>query len=182
MDFKFDLIGGWWFSTVFGFVNLLFILSSSETRVKRLMRFPKFTFRFERIISYVSVVLFTRGLIILTVFIPIRFHWLSFITGISLFVFSLFLYSIAMSNFLNTDDDEPVTAGIYSKLRHPMQVLAIVMWIGVGITCLSWIILVACIIQFFISYPFLVAQERECLDIYGDRYKDYMTRVNRYLI
>jgi protein-S-isoprenylcysteine O-methyltransferase Ste14 len=182
MDLKFDLIGGWWFSAAFAFVNLLFVLSSSRARIKRLMRFPKFTSKFERIISYISVILYTRGLIILTVFIPIRFHWVSFTIGTSLYIVCLILYSIAMCNFLSADHDEPVTTGIYARLRHPMQVLAVVMWIGVGIACLSWLILAACIIQFFISYPFLVAQERECITMYGDRYQEYMKSVNRYLI
>lgn len=137
MDLKFDLMGGWWFSSAFAIVNLLFVLFSSRARIKQLMSFPRFASRFVRIISYVSVVLFTRGLIILTVFIPIRFHWLSFITGTSLFILCLILYSVAMFNFLTVDIAEPVTTGIYARLRHPMQVLAIVMWIGVGIACLS---------------------------------------------
>ena len=33
MDVKFDLIGGWWYTAAFCLVNLLFILSSSRSRI-----------------------------------------------------------------------------------------------------------------------------------------------------
>lgn len=182
MGIQFSFFGGWWFSAIFGMVNLLLILTSSRTKVKRLMHFPSFKSRMERIISYVSVILFTRGLIILTVFIPIQFYWSSFIIGSSLFIICLALYAVATLNFLSTNINEPVTIGMYNCLRHPMQILAIVMWIGVGVATFSWIIIAACILQFFVSYPFLIAQERECVTTYGNKYQDYMTRVNRYYL
>jgi protein-S-isoprenylcysteine O-methyltransferase Ste14 len=144
------------------------------------MRFPKFQSKSERIISYISVMLFTRGLIILTIFIPIDFHLISFLFGTLFFFLCLSLYGIAIHNFLSSDENEPVTKGMYKLLRHPMQILAILMWIGVGIATWSWLIISACIIQFFISYPFWIAQERECLEVYGEKYEEYLNRVKRY--
>jgi protein-S-isoprenylcysteine O-methyltransferase Ste14 len=173
-------MGGWWYSAIFVALNLFFVLSSSRARIKRLIGFPRFQSKAERIVSYISVIFFSRGLIILTIFIPLNFHPLRFIIGTSLFLFCLWFYTRAMHDFLGTPENEPVTRGIYQKLRHPMQTIAVVMWIGVGISALSWLVIVACLIQFFISIPHLVAQERECLEIYGKSYKEYLTRVRRY--
>jgi len=55
-----------------------------------------------------------------------------------------------------------------------------VMWIGVGIATTSWVILLACGIQLILFRPFLIAQERFCLDTYGESYKEYMQKTPRY--
>lgn len=182
MEFKLTLLGGWWYSAFFALVNLFFIFMNSKTRVKRLFRFPKFKSNAEKIVSYISVILFTRGLIFLTVFIPIDFHLFSFIMGTSVFLAGLIFYTVATNNFLTTPENHPVTRGVYKHLRHPMQVLSVLMWIGVSIATISWLILAACIIQMFLSYPFLIAQERECLERYGESYNNYLSNVKRYYL
>jgi protein-S-isoprenylcysteine O-methyltransferase Ste14 len=180
MEFQIGLNSAWWYSAAFGLVNLIFIFTSSKAKLKRLMRFPRFKSKVAKIISYLSVILFTRGLIILTIFIPVEFHVISFIIGTSIFITCLVVYVIALNDFLSSDINEPVTKGVYNKLRHPMQLMAFVMWIGIGIASLSWLIIVMCIIQLFVSYPFLIAQEQECLDAYSKRYMDYFVRTKRY--
>jgi protein-S-isoprenylcysteine O-methyltransferase Ste14 len=54
------------------------------------------------------------------------------------------------------------------------------MWISVGIATTSWAILLVCVIQLFLSRPFLIAQERFCLDTYGESYREYMQRTQGY--
>ena len=87
-----------------------------------------------------------------------------------------------MINFATTPPDQPVTKGVYRISRNPMQVTAILIWIGVGITTASWIILLLCVLQGIFSYPSMIAQERFCIDKYGEPYLEYMKKSPRYLI
>ena len=57
-----------------------------------------------------------------------------------------------------------------SYTRHPMQLIAIVMWLGVAMATLSWVIGLVCFLQPFLLRPFLLAQERMCLAEYGVDY------------
>ena len=173
---------GWWYPVIFGLVNLS-LMAAYGPRIfgKRLIRLPPFASRKERILSMGSMLLFARGMMIYSVFVTLEWATAWFYVGSSVFLLGLIIHTVAMLNFAKTPPDHPVVNGVYRCSRHPMQLVSIVMWIGVGIATASWVILVACGVQLFLSRPFLLAQERYCLDTYGEAYREYMRRTPRYL-
>lgn len=173
-------VGGWWFTAIFGLANLFLIMIYGRTFAKRLFLFPKFQSIKERIISLSSVFLFARGLMIYTIFVPFKAGGVLFYIGTSVFVLGLIAHIMAMINFATTPPDKPVVKGVYQYSRHPMQILGIIMWFGVGLATVSWIIILACIIQIFLCRPFLIAQERACIESYGEGYGKYVINVSRY--
>lgn len=179
-ELQIGLWTGWWFSAVFGLVNLILVAAYPKGFYKRLFRFPQFTSLKERIVSMSSVFLFGRGLIIYSVFVPLRPNTVWFLIGTTVFVLGLVVHTMAMINFAATPHDQPVIKGVYRFSRHPMQVIAIVMWLGVGIATVSWLIILVCCIQVFLSHRFLIAQERFCLEKYGEKYRKYMEKTPRY--
>jgi protein-S-isoprenylcysteine O-methyltransferase Ste14 len=187
-DFLLSLFGqleigwstGWWFTAAFGVVNLALIIKYGRAFAKRLLAFPKFRSLRERIVSMASVFLFARALMVYTVFVPIRAGGVWFYGGISVFALGLIAHTCAMINFATTPPDRPVVEGVYRYSRHPMQIVGIVMWLGVGASTGSWVIILACAIQVFLCRSFLIAQERSCLESYGDQYREYMANVSRY--
>jgi protein-S-isoprenylcysteine O-methyltransferase Ste14 len=172
--------GGWWFTATFGLVSIILIMIYGRAFAKRLFSFPKFQSLKERIISMASVFLFARGLMIYTVFVPFQVGGALFYIGTTVFVLGLIAHISAMINFATTPPDKPVVKGIYQYSRHPMQILGIFMWLGVGLATASLVILLACIIQIFLCRPFLIAQERACTKSYGEEYGKYMMKVFRY--
>ena len=148
---------------------------------KRLIRLPPFASRKERILSMGSMLLFARGMMIYSVFVTLKWATAWFYVGTAVFLLGLIIHTMAMVNFAKTPLDRPVVNGVYRLSRHPMQLVSIVMWIGVGVATASWVILVACVVQLFLSRPLLLAQERYCLDTYGESYREYMRRTLRYL-
>jgi protein-S-isoprenylcysteine O-methyltransferase Ste14 len=141
---------------------------------------PPFSSRIEKILSLASVFLFGRGMIIYSLFVTIKLTTLWFYLGTAIFLAGLIVYTQALVNFASAPSDRRAVKGAYRYSRHPIQLLGIVMWIGVGIATTSWVILLACGIQLFLSRPFLIAQERYCLDTYGESYKEYMLKTPRY--
>jgi protein-S-isoprenylcysteine O-methyltransferase Ste14 len=180
-EFQIGWLNGWWYPAVFGLINLVLIAAYGPwTFGKRLVRLPVFASRMEKILSLASVFLFGRGMMIYSVFVTIKWGTPWFIIGTALFLVGLTIYTCALVNFAVTPSDRPVVKGVYRYSRHPIQLLGIVMWIGVGIAVTSWVILIACVIQLFLSRPFLLAQERFCLDTYGESYREYMQKTPRY--
>ena len=173
---------GWWFTVAFGLINLIIIIKYGRKFTKRLLAFPKFQSLMERISSMTSIFLFARALMVYTVFVPIKVGGVLFYMGITVFVLGLIAHTNAMISFATTRPDKPVVKGVYQYTRHPMQIMGIVMWLGVGMATGSWIILLACVIQIFLCRSFLIAQERSCLESYGDEYLKYMTNVPRYFV
>ena len=171
---------GWWFTAAFGLVNIVLIIKYGRAFTKRLVAFPKFQSLHERIISMASVFLFARAIMVYTVFVPIKGGVAFFYVGITVFVLGLLVYTYAVIKFATTPPDKPVVKGVYQYSRHPMQIMGIIMWLGVGILTGSWIITLACVIQIFLCRSFLIAQERSCLESYGGEYSRYMAKVPRY--
>ena len=180
-EFQIGWWNGWWYPVVFGLISLgLMVAYRPRAFGKRLVRLPPFSSSVERILSMASIFLFGRGMIIYSVFITMKRTTIWFYLGNAVFLLGLAIYTAAMVNFATTPSNLPVVKGIYRFSRHPMQLISIVMWIGVGIATMSWVILLACGIQIFLSGPFLIAQERFCLDTYGETYKAYMRGTPRY--
>ena len=117
-----------------------------------------------------------------TVFVPFKGGGAWFYGGITIFVLGLIAHPYAMINFATTPPDKSIVKGVYQYSRHPMQILGIVMWLGVGMSTGSWVIILACAIQIFLCRRFLIAQERSCLESYGEEYSRYMVKVSRYFI
>ena len=58
--------------------------------------------------------------------------------------------------------------------------MAIVMWVGIASGI--WLLVILALLLGVISHPFLKAQERFCIDKYGEEYLKYIERTPRYLI
>jgi protein-S-isoprenylcysteine O-methyltransferase Ste14 len=122
----------------------------------------------------VSLFVFARGLMVYTIFVPLAMSPAWIAVGSAVFLGGLAFHSMAMLNFASTPFDQPVVHGAYRLMRHPMQQVAVLMWLGVSVATSSWVIGLACLAQSILMCPFLHAQERSCLELYGDRYRAYL--------
>ncbi len=174
-------MNGWWFTALFGLVNVAFIIKNPKHFSKRIFRLPPFNSLFERVVSMISVIVFTRGMMIFTIFATIKTGTSLFYVGILIFFAGMLFYIGALSAYAKTEEASPVTTGVYRISRHPMQVFSIIMWVGVGLATHSWIIIMLCCTQPFLMHRFLISQERFCLEKYGEPYRDYFERTPRYL-
>ena len=171
----------WWFTAVFGMGNVYFLLRYPRRFSRRVFRFPSFDTLRERVVSYVSVAIFMRGLMLLTVFVPMRTGTVWFYSGLAVFIFGFVLYTNAMVHFAEADPNSPVVTGVYRISRHPMQVFSLVMWVGVGLATASPVILGICCIQPLLARVYMIAQERFCVQQYGEPYREYLARTPRFL-
>jgi len=55
------------------------------------------------------------------------------------------------------------------------------MFIGIGIACASWVFLLLTMIWIILSDKGVIAEERECLEKYGEAYREYMNRTPRWI-
>ena len=173
---------GWWFTATYALITISVVVICARPFTTRFFRFPASNSIKQKAPVVLSATLFGRALMVLSVFLPLKQNTLRFWAGIATFVVGAFLSVIAMINFATTPQDRPVTKGLYQISRNPIQVLAIIMWLGVGMATASWIVVVACVLLAIISYPSFLAQERSCLELYGDAYRDYMKSTPRYLL
>lgn len=175
-----QLCNAGWFSLCYGLMSVsIMILRPGEKR-KRVVTFPRFKSRSEKILSGLALLIFGRGLILYSCFVPINFNTVNFYFGTTLYLIGLISSMAAMWTFTGSDTEKPVTGGIFKITRHPMQNVSVVMWIGIGLIAGNWVIIACALFLAIISFPSLKAQERSCMEKYGAEYIDYMKKTPRY--
>jgi protein-S-isoprenylcysteine O-methyltransferase Ste14 len=62
-----------------------------------------------------------------------------------------------------------------------MYVGEILIYIGISIAYLSWIFLLPAIVAIILESYIVTAEERICLNQYGDAHREYMNRTSRWV-
>jgi protein-S-isoprenylcysteine O-methyltransferase Ste14 len=101
--------------------------------------------------------------------------------GIALFVVGLIIFEIAGIPWAETAIDEPITKGLYRYSRHPIYIGVFVQYIGIGIASASGLFLLLIIISVILAILTTPAEERFCLEKYGETYRKYMSRTPRWI-
>ena len=179
-DFNIGWDYAWWFPAVYLVVTAVIMVIYGKGFTRKFLRFPGAMFK-GKIPTILSSTLFSRGILAYAIFLPLETGSAWLWIGLVFFSISTVLYGISVINFARTPLDEPVIRGMYRISRHPVQVLAIIMSVGIGIATLSWIIIIASVLLAIVSYPTFLVQERSCLEMYGSTYHKYMQRTPRWL-
>jgi len=120
--------------------------------------------------------------VIYSIFLPLHVGTMWFYVGLPISVIGLIAYTVGMVSFFTTPmEKEPLVRGLYRYSRHPMYITQFVMFIGVGIACASWVFLLFSVVYTIISFIIAIPEERQCLEKYGDAYREYLNKTPRWL-
>jgi len=134
----------------------------------------------QRVFVYIESLL-AVAFFVLIIFTPLKIGTYVFILGIILYALGLAGFIVALFNFKNAPLDQPVTGGLYRISRHPEQ-LMFFSFFGICVAIGSWLALFIQMISSLFLHSRILAEEKACLERYGDSYRAYMKRVPRYLL
>jgi len=118
--------------------------------------------------------------IIYSIFVPLKLGTPWFYAGLPIYLLGLIAYAMVWVGFATTPPDKPVTRGIYHYSRNPMHLSQVVVFLGVGIATASWVFLLLAVYM-IVPILWVDAEERHCLKVYGDAYREYMDKAPRWL-
>jgi steroid 5-alpha reductase family enzyme len=119
--------------------------------------------------------------IINAVFLPLRLGTTWLYSGLVIYLFGVAFSIVAVLNFATSPKDKVITNGLYSISRNPMYIGLILMQIGLGIICSSWLYLLLTLVLLILLNENLSAEERYCLYRYGDSYREYRNKTPRWI-
>jgi len=76
---------------------------------------------------------------------------------------------------------ELVTSGIYRYIRHPLYASLLYLAIGACLKDVSWISVILLIMAVIALYATARSDEKECIEFFGQEYKDYMEGTKRFI-
>jgi protein-S-isoprenylcysteine O-methyltransferase Ste14 len=118
---------------------------------------------------------------ICSVFLPLQLGTIWFSIGVVFYLSGLILQTIAWVNIASIPVDKPITRGLYRYSRHPMYVTLPLVFIRTGIASASWLFLLLSIVLVITHFLNAIPEERECLEVYGNAYREYMDRTPRWI-
>jgi protein-S-isoprenylcysteine O-methyltransferase Ste14 len=116
-----------------------------------------------------------------SIFLPLQLGSSWFYIGFAIYLLGVILLTIAVVNHATTPVNKPVTKGLYSISRHPMNFSWFLVYIGTGIACASWVFLLCGLLYIIFGQILAAAEERSCLEMFGDSYREYMNRTPRWI-
>lgn len=120
--------------------------------------------------------------VIYSIFLPLHLGTTWFYVGFPVAIMGLLGFTAVTITFVSTQiEKEPLASGLYRFSRHPMYITQLVMFIGVGIACASWVFLLFAIVYSMFSFIYATTEERHCLEKYGDAYREYIKRTPKWI-
>ena len=116
-----------------------------------------------------------------SVFLPLKLGTVWFIVGLSTYLVGLLMFLTAIVNIATTPLGQPFTKGVYRYSRHPMLVSGSITFVGVSIASASWIFLLFSLVMIVLQVSEAMAEERGCLETYGEEYRGYLNRTPRWI-
>ena len=120
-------------------------------------------------------------LLLYTISLPLQLETAWFYIGLAVSLSGLIIYEVAYAAWPNTPPNTPVTKGLYRFSRHPIYIGIFVQLIGVGIASASWVFLLLTAVLIFLWRFLAFAEERICLERYGNAYREYINRTRRWI-
>jgi protein-S-isoprenylcysteine O-methyltransferase Ste14 len=118
---------------------------------------------------------------VIAVFLPLQLGTAWLYSGLVVFLFGIVFTIAAILNFANSPKDKVITKGLYRFTRNPAYVGMLLMHVGVGIACSSWLLLLLTAVLMILLNANLSAEERYCLYRFGDEYQKYKNRTPRWI-
>jgi len=133
----------------------------------------------KRILNAVPLTMFVS--FFYAVFLPLQLGTIWLYCGLLIYLFGMIFATVAALNFATSAKNKPVTEGLYRVSRNPMYVGLLLMQIGLGVACTSWLYLLLTAVLMIVLNAVLPSEERYCLDRYGDAYREYTNRTPRWI-
>jgi protein-S-isoprenylcysteine O-methyltransferase Ste14 len=115
------------------------------------------------------------------VFLPLQLGTVWLYSGLIICLFGIIFTCVAIRNFATSPKEKVITKGLYRFTRNPTYIGMILMQIGLGIACSSWLYLLLTVALIILLNANLSAEERYCLYRFGDDYRKYKNITPRWI-
>ena len=181
-EFRFGLLDGWLPLALYFLVFLVSLLPYSRETREWLFQNPvnksKPLFLALRSIGQVTVFAF----ILLMIATPLADEPAVWLPGAALFLAGVALVVSALDAFRRTPLGQPVANGPYRISRNPQWVGLFLVLLGSAVMAGVWIYLAMLLAVAAVYHIQILDEEALCLEKIGEKYRDYLKRVPRYLL
>jgi protein-S-isoprenylcysteine O-methyltransferase Ste14 len=121
------------------------------------------------------------ALIVMMIFTPLKLNSPLLFAGAGVYAIGYVFVMSALYFFRKTPVGQPVVNGPYRISRNPQWVGLFLVLSGSAIATGVWLYIAMIILVGFIYHIQILDEETACINKYGISYREYMTRIPRYV-
>jgi protein-S-isoprenylcysteine O-methyltransferase Ste14 len=179
---EFGLLNGWLLLVAY-FVGLtISALAFSPDKRKKLFLEPHYPRDHPRWIILALGRIAAISFVALTFCARLRLGTYLFYVGLAVYAIGYFAVMVSLNDYKRAPADDVVTAGLYRYSRNPQWLGLVGVFVGTALAVGGWLHLLLVLILVAAYHFQILLEEGICTSAYGARYRDYMTRVPRYLL
>jgi protein-S-isoprenylcysteine O-methyltransferase Ste14 len=126
--------------------------------------------------AFLATIILSFVMFISSLFLPLKPGTIWLTTGLLIYLVGLAMFMIAIVNIATTPLGHPFVDGIYRYSRHPMIFFSFITFLGISLATMSWVFLLLSIVVMVLQAFQAIAEERGCIELYGNRYQEYFDR------
>ena len=176
-EFEIGLWNAWLLAVPILLIGWIFMIVNREAG-KRAIDTSWYTSK-EKI--YMSLCIFYHVAIFYSIFVPLKLGTILCYIGLVIYIIGSIALIVGYLNFAAASSNQPVVKGVYKTSRNPLYFFTTVALLGVSIASASWLMILLIILYIIPQHFIVLAEERFCLEKYGDAYREYMNKTPRYI-
>ena len=176
-DFEIGLWNAWLLAVPTILIGWIFAMINREAG-KRAMDTSWYTSK-EKILMGLCVPFYI--VMFYSIFVPLKLGTICFYIGLVVYILGFILLIISYFNFAASPLNIPVVKGIYKISRNPLYFFTAIVLLGASIASASWLMISLIVLWLIPQHFIILAEERHCLEKYGNAYREYMDRTPRYM-
>ena len=131
--------------------------------------------------AFIVAMIIILVMVIYSIFLPLKIGTTWLYIGLLIYLVGLAMVMVAIVNIATTPLGHPFVDGIYQYSRHPMMFFSFITFLGVSLVTTSWVFLLLSIVVMVLQVVQAIAEERGCLEMFGDRYHEYLDSTPRWI-
>jgi len=186
MDFlppvKFGILNGWLLLVAY-FVGLtISALAFPPDKRKKLFLEPHYPRGHPRWFILALGRVAAISFVALTLFARLRLGSSLFCVGLAVYLIGYSVVMVSLYNYKRAPANDLVAAGLYRYSRNPQWLGLVGVFLGTALAVGGWLHLLLVLILVAAYHSQILLEEGICTSAYGEKYRDYMSQVPRYLL
>jgi len=176
------ILNGWLLLVAY-FVGLsISVMAFPVGKRKKLFLEPQYPRGHPRWVALMLGRIAAISLVVLALFTELRVGTFLFYVGVAFYAIGYVVVMVSLNDYKRAPADDVVTAGLYRCSRNPQWLGLVAVFVGTALAMGAGLHLMLVLILVTAYHLQILLEEEICASAYGDKYRDYMSQVPRYLL
>ena len=176
------VLNGWLLLVAYFVGFIISVMAFPAEKRKKLFLEPQYRRGHPRWVALMLGRIAAISFVVLTLFTELRKETYLFHVGVALYALGYVAVMVSLNDYKRAPADDVVTCGLYRYSRNHQWLGLVAVFVGTVLAMGAGLHLMLVLILVMAYHSQILLEEEICASMYGAKYREYMSRVPRYLL